>query len=313
MATSGKSARYSIAAVSKLTGISCHSLRIWERRYHFPIPDRSGSGHRRYTFEQVELLRAVSRLTQSGRSIGEIVEDAREGKLAPSEAVSPDPDAKVGCEVGELVDRLVAADPAGADAYFERSPFRDDPARLVSRVIEPALIELGERWFRRECAVFHEHYASEFLRAKLKGAIATIGRDPGSPSRTLLLGTVEGERHSGGTLLVHARMASAGWRVLNLGVDLPVREYIKAIQVWRPDAVGLSFVLSRNINKRFHELASIQGVPIFVGGRSILNYQSLARRHGLIPVPGPICSAISHLEQEFQKWTHARAENADGG
>ena len=30
--------RYSIAAVSKLTGISCHTLRVWERRYGFPVP-----------------------------------------------------------------------------------------------------------------------------------------------------------------------------------------------------------------------------------------------------------------------------------
>jgi hypothetical protein len=49
----------------------------------------------------------------------------------------------------------------------------------------------------------------------------------------------------------------------------------------------LSFVLSRNVNKRFDELAAIRGAPVFVGGRSLLNYQGLARRHGLIPLVGP--------------------------
>lgn len=52
--------RYSIAAVSKLTGISCHTLRVWERRYGFPVPQRSASGHRRYDRTQVQLLCRLS-------------------------------------------------------------------------------------------------------------------------------------------------------------------------------------------------------------------------------------------------------------
>ena len=53
--TSGET-EYSIAAVSKLTGVSCHALRVWERRYGFPVPHRSASGHRRYSRDQVRLL-----------------------------------------------------------------------------------------------------------------------------------------------------------------------------------------------------------------------------------------------------------------
>jgi hypothetical protein len=39
-------AEYSIAAVSRLTGMSCHALRVWELRYGFPAridPDRGES------------------------------------------------------------------------------------------------------------------------------------------------------------------------------------------------------------------------------------------------------------------------------
>jgi len=94
----------------------------------------------------------------------------------------------------------------------------------------------------------------------------------------------------------------AHWRALMLGVDLPVCEYQNAIDVWHPDALCLSFILSRNINKRFQELESIRGLPIFVGGRSILNYQGLARRHGLIPLPGPATQAITQFLARFEEW-----------
>src|SRR3954454_12646166 len=40
MSTPPEDAVYSIAAVSKLTGASCHALRVWERRYGFPVPHR---------------------------------------------------------------------------------------------------------------------------------------------------------------------------------------------------------------------------------------------------------------------------------
>src|SRR5205809_6032993 len=78
-------AEYSIAAVSKLTGASCHALRVWERRYGFPVPIRSASGHRRYSREQVRTLREITRMVQAGRPIGELMADLRGGRIAPAE------------------------------------------------------------------------------------------------------------------------------------------------------------------------------------------------------------------------------------
>ena len=89
-------------------------------------------------------------------------------------------------------------------------------------------------------------------------------------------------------------------------MQLVVREYLAAVKQCHPDALGLSFVLSRNIKKRFQELLQIRGLPIFVGGRSILNYQGLAKRHGLIPLPGPITTSVPQLLVEFEQWVARR-------
>jgi len=72
---------YSIAAVSKLTGVSCHALRVWERRYGLPIPRRSASGHRRYDRDQIRIIRRLSELAQGGRSIGDLIAEFRDGRL----------------------------------------------------------------------------------------------------------------------------------------------------------------------------------------------------------------------------------------
>ena len=48
----------SIAAVERDTGIGKDTLRVWERRYGFPVPERDVHGERIYPMSQVEKLRA---------------------------------------------------------------------------------------------------------------------------------------------------------------------------------------------------------------------------------------------------------------
>jgi MerR family transcriptional regulator, light-induced transcriptional regulator len=176
------------------------------------------------------------------------------------------------------------------------------PAEILTNVVGPAWIDAGEPWFRRERSVYHERIVSEFLTRKLEVMIDTARLSNPQPSRTIIAGTVQGDRHSGGILMLSLVLERAGWRVINLGVNLPVREYLAAVAQWRPDSLGLSFVLSRNIQKRFQELHQIRGLPIFVGGRSILNHQGLARQHGLIPLPGPIVTKVAELHLEYEQW-----------
>lgn len=296
--------QYTIAAVSKLTGISCHALRVWERRYGYPVPHRAPSGHRRYDAEQVRVLRRLASLARQGGTVGDLIGALQEGRLDLPEEVPVAGDAPAGAtSAARVVDLLVAGNLAGADAAYEGMAEGLSPPELITLLLEPALIDTGERWFRGECDVFQERCASGFLRRRLDGLLDAARHENPRPRHTAVVGTMQGDRHEGGVLILALLLEREGWRALPLGVDLPAREYEKAVDRWRPDALALSFVLSRNINKRFQELSRIRGVPIFVGGRSILNYQGLARRFGLIPLPGPAVHAIGPLLTEFDRWT----------
>ncbi len=293
-------AEYSIAAVSKLTGVSCHALRVWERRYGFPIPERSASGHRRYGHDQVAVLRYLAKLARAGRSIGELIGDYQAGKLDLRIATGAKVEEK--SPSGQVIDRLFAGETASAEALLDRLAERLSTVEMIERVIEPAMVEVGERWFRGECDVFQEHHATSSLFVRLGRLLDQARRDNVNPRRTVLVGTVQGDRHEGGVLMVSLALELAGWRAIPLGVDLPVQEFQKAIDAWRPDALGLSFVLSRNINKRFQELSKIRDVPVFVGGRSIVNHQGLARRHGLIPLTGTLSITSAQLVSDVEAW-----------
>ena len=92
-----KAELYGIGAVAKLTGLTDHTIRVWERRYGAVVAQRAPNGRRVYAPADVEKLGLLKRLTDQGLSIGQIadysIEDLRERAQSLHEIVSaPVPD-----------------------------------------------------------------------------------------------------------------------------------------------------------------------------------------------------------------------------
>src|ERR687897_304043 len=68
------------------TGVSEGTLRIWERRHGFPMPERLASGHRRYRERDVELVLQIVRERDAGLSLGAAIARVRgsTGQAEPS-------------------------------------------------------------------------------------------------------------------------------------------------------------------------------------------------------------------------------------
>lgn len=80
--TEASTGDYKIGAVSKLTGISPDTLRIWERRYAVVTPQRSPGGGRLYTTEDIARLKLIRRLVDKGDTIGVIADLSHDELLA---------------------------------------------------------------------------------------------------------------------------------------------------------------------------------------------------------------------------------------
>ena len=67
-----RSGSYRIGIVARYVGVSTHALRAWERRYGTVDPRRTPGGSRLYDATEIDRLKTLKQLTDSGRSIGEI-------------------------------------------------------------------------------------------------------------------------------------------------------------------------------------------------------------------------------------------------
>src|ERR1700759_905100 len=63
---------HSIKTVARLTGLSPHVIRIWEKRYGAVAPARSDTNRRLYSDSEVERLNCLRMATAAGHSIGNI-------------------------------------------------------------------------------------------------------------------------------------------------------------------------------------------------------------------------------------------------
>jgi len=63
-----------IKDVAERTGIAAGTIRMWEQRYGFPVPDRTASGYRRYSVDDVEALRRVASYRRLGLSVPAAIE-----------------------------------------------------------------------------------------------------------------------------------------------------------------------------------------------------------------------------------------------
>lgn len=61
-----------IGAVSRLVGLSVHTIRKWEDRYRAVVPRRTEAGGRLYTREDLRRLGLIKRLSEAGMALGDV-------------------------------------------------------------------------------------------------------------------------------------------------------------------------------------------------------------------------------------------------
>jgi DNA-binding transcriptional MerR regulator/methylmalonyl-CoA mutase cobalamin-binding subunit len=263
----------SISDVERETGLSKDTLRVWERRYGFPTPGRNGNDERIYSDEQVQRLRVIKRLLDSGLRPGKIVgltlselaSVTRPNRGGPKSGESKDSTQRamqliLGHQAGELRDHLIQ--------WLMRLGLR----QFILEVVVPLNSLVGEAWLQGSIEIFEEHLYTNQVQSLLQHALSALPAPNRAPR--VLLTTLPGEEHQLGLLMAHAFFAMESAQCLSLGTQTPMADILRAVDAHGIDIVGLSCTANplRAVQSPLFALRERLGpeVELWVGGPAAL-------------------------------------------
>ncbi len=272
---------YRIHRFSKLTGLSTHLIRAWERRYGLVKPVRGANRYRLYNDEDVRLFRYLKSQVDQGTSIGELAEIGREKLLEQVHrdfvAVPLEPPPSEGL-IADLTQALHEHDRVGFERKLNGAlaviPFEE----ALHRFLLPLQGVIGQLWHDGKLGIAQEHYASNQIKQKIYSSMNQLRMVDEGPR--VVVACPSEEWHEISALTVGYLCAARGCRVHYLGANLPIRELAKYCEETRPTYVLLSMTIDRSLtelNNIIRELVTQVSpiAPIGVGGNFATTHADL--------------------------------------
>lgn len=156
--------------------------------------------------------------------------------------------------VDEMLSTLKAAVVAGDDAAavaaaqaLLASPA--EPIEIIRLAISPAMDDVGIAFENGDAFLPELMLAGDAARAALDLIVPKISAADRSAAikGKIVIGTIFGDNHDIGKNLVIALMAAYGLKVIDLGINVPVRNYIEAAIKEEADIIAISSLITTSL------------------------------------------------------------------
>lgn len=278
---------FTAGEVEERTGVPATTLRQWERRYGLPNPHRSPSGYRLYSQNDLSVIEFFKARIGEGISVSRAAQLYSLEQSLPSnqrdavKTLLPHPKVQsLETMVAGLVDSTVAGDSLKADKILAQAYGTMPVEDVVLELIQPTLVEVGERWHRGEITVAHEHQSTHYLRGKLHHLLELAGSPRHGP--TVVLACPTGEWHEIGALSIAIFLRRAGVRTHYLGANTPIVDLARFAREVKASAVMLSVTspeVIETLRPQAHLLREVAPLVVY-GGYAISQNPGLAAELG---------------------------------
>ena len=156
---------FAIGAVERDTGIARDTLRIWERRYGFPVPERNTKGERVYSEKQVRTLQLIKRLLDQGMRPGKVVglKEAELTSISDTLATKKEKTAVNQPQLDELINCVSNHDSKRLSELLEQALIQQGLNAFIIETVAPLIYTIGNKWAKGELKIFEEHFITRQL------------------------------------------------------------------------------------------------------------------------------------------------------
>ena len=183
------------------------------------------------------------------------LEDKLKRRIVDGEKIGIDNDLKA----------ALAGDPAAGKKY--------SPLQIINEILLDGMRVVGDLFGSGQMQLPFVLQSAETMKTAVKYLEPFMERVEGMQKGTMVLATVKGDVHDIGKNLVDIILTNNGYKVINLGIKVPIEQIIEAAETNKADAVGMSGLLVKStvVMKENLELMEQRGIkiPVVLGGAAL--------------------------------------------
>lgn len=152
-----------------------------------------------------------------------------------------------------------------AEVAKEAIAKKADLVNLITEGYTAGIQEVGDLFQAKKLYLPHIMSAANAMNAGVSlitPELEKSGKSAGEGLGTFIICTIEGDIHSIGKDIVAIMLKVAGFNVINLGRDIPVKDIVAEVKKVKPKAVGTSALMTSTMvfQQTFEELLKEEGV-----------------------------------------------------
>lgn len=150
-----------------------------------------------------------------------------------------------------------------------------EPDDIVQRGLIAGMDDVGKKFNMNKIYIPEILMASRALHAALYVLKPFMTRAKAMRKEVVVIGTVRGDLHDIGKRLVSIMLEGQGLRVIDIGIDVPKEEFIRAVREVKPQILGMSSLLTTTMPAipetiKALEFAGLrEQVKVIVGGAPV--------------------------------------------
>jgi corrinoid protein of di/trimethylamine methyltransferase len=152
-----------------------------------------------------------------------------------------------------------------------------DPTEAIEKGLAEGMKEVGRRFEKLEVYLPEVIISADAMTAGVEiFRQHLLARGGETPKKTVLLGTIQGDVHDIGKNIVKIMLESNGFKVYDLGRDVPVFDFIEKVKELSPDIIGVSALMTTTmvympkLIEALKEEKLREKVKVMVGGAPVL-------------------------------------------
>jgi len=150
-----------------------------------------------------------------------------------------------------------------------------DPLEIINQGLMAGMNVVGVRFKAGDMFVPEVMMSAKAMSAGIELVKPLIADNDMPSAGKVLIGTVKGDLHNIGKNLVVMMLESAGFEIIDLGVDIDAATFVQAVKEHKPQVIGMSALLTttmlsmRDTIEALKEEGLRHSVKVIIGGAPI--------------------------------------------